>query len=272
MNKSISTITISKFKDNAFSNVEDAVAIEEPLEISLAYYIEDKLKIKNISITMRTPGDDEALALGFLFTEGIVSSIDQIEKATQTSDNAIYIYFKKNVELDLSKIERHFYTTSSCGVCGKSSIDAIHTLKDKVTQSKIQNISTDIILSLNDKVKTHQAVFSSTGGLHASALFDRDGNFISLYEDVGRHNALDKMIGNGLKSNSLPFCNHILFLSGRASFELIQKAIQASISIVCAVGAPSSLAVELAQSYNITLIGFLKKESFNVYGGGERVL
>jgi FdhD protein len=271
MSKSISNISINKFKANSFSNVDDAVAIEEPLEISLAYFFEDILKIKNISITMRTPGDDEALALGFLFTEGIISSIVQIEKTTQTSDNTIYVYIKKNVELDLSKIERHFYTTSSCGVCGKSSIDAIHTLKDKVAPSQIEKIDTDIILSLNEKVRTHQAVFSSTGGLHASALFDNNGNFIYLYEDVGRHNALDKMIGNGLKSNSLPFNNHILFLSGRTSFELIQKAIQASISVVCAVGAPSSLAVELAQSYNITLIGFLKKESFNMYCGGERI-
>lgn len=271
--QSIETLSlpIIRYKENQLSAVQDTLAIEEPLEISLNYEKEGLYIQKNVSITMRTPGKDAELTLGFLFTEGILSSFLQVEKFEQLSPNQIMITTKKGTTLDLSKIERHFYTSSSCGVCGKSSIAAIQTVK-KNYQSQAQfSISKESILHLNEKVKAEQAVFESTGGLHASALFSAEGNFLHLCEDVGRHNALDKLIGTQFLQNHLPLNKHILFLSGRASFELIQKAAMAEIPIICALGAPSSLAVELAQQANMTLIGFVKAHSFNIYCGEERV-
>lgn len=264
-------IAIIRYKDHQLQAVNDILAIEEPLEISLMYEQEGVLLTKNISITMRTPGNDAALVAGFLFTEGILSSVSQIESMEQVSENQFLIKVKKNINLDLSKIERHFYTSSSCGVCGKSSIDAIQTLKKNYQNKADFTIKKEIIVSLNAKVKSQQLIFESTGGLHASALFSVEGECKAVCEDVGRHNALDKLIGEQMLLNQLPLNTSILFLSGRASFELIQKAAMAEIPIVCALGAPSSLAVELAISANMTLIGFVKSDSFNIYCGAERV-
>lgn len=265
-------IPIIRYKDNELAAVNDVLAVEEPLEISLLYEKEGVFHQKNISITMRTPGNDIHLALGFLFTEGILSSFSQIDNTHQISENQIIIKIKKGFSLDLSNIERHFYTSSSCGVCGKSSIEAIQTLKDGYISYYGLKISKEIILTLNEQVRKAQIIFESTGGLHASALFSASGNFIHLAEDVGRHNALDKLIGNFFSQNELPLTKHILFLSGRASFELIQKAAMAEIPIICALGAPSSLAVKLAGETNTTLIGFVKANSFNIYTGAERII
>lgn len=265
-------IPIIRYKDNELVAVSDILAVEDPLEISLLYEKEGVFHQKNISITMRTPGNDIHLALGFLFTEGILSSFSQIENAHQITENQIIIKIKKGFSLNLSKIERHFYTSSSCGVCGKSSIEAIQTLKDGYVSYYGLKISKEIILTLNEQVRKAQIIFESTGGLHASALFSASGNFIHLAEDVGRHNALDKLIGNFFSQNELTLTEHILFLSGRASFELIQKAAMAEIPIICALGAPSSLAVKLAGETNTTLIGFVKANSFNIYTGAERII
>ncbi len=265
MNPAIEKIQIVKFTDQKLNPYDDTISIEEPLEISLVYFNEGKKTKKNISITMRTPGQDDALAIGFLFTEGIISNFETVDKINQTNENEISIHLKENCVIDLSKIERHFYTSSSCGVCGKSSIDAIRVAKPRVSFAPKIKFPSSLFLSLNEKVRTQQSVFESTGGLHASALFDKEGNLISLFEDVGRHNALDKLIGDAFSKKLLPLHNNVLFLSGRASFELIQKAVMAEIPAICALGAPSSLAVSIAKEYQISLIGFLKNNSFNIY-------
>ena len=274
-NKAISDVELIRYKNSEFNQVSDYVSVEEPLEISLAYWKNEILQTKNISITMRTPGADKELALGFLVTEGIltdVNSINKIEDATFATQNKITIELKKDVEIDLSKIERHFYTSSSCGVCGKSSIDSIRTIQSKKNEHLNFKISKEVILGLNEKINSQQAVFEQTGGLHASSFFTMDGEFIELFEDVGRHNALDKLIGSNFLKKNFPLEENILLLSGRISFELIQKAAMANISIVCALGAPSSLAIDLAKEFNMTIIGFLKKDSFNIYHGSENIL
>ena len=257
---------------------EDVLAIEEPLEIRMTYGPSDKRITKNISVTMRTPGNDMELACGFLFTEGIIQSFSQIESIAHFNsllnpENIVVASIKPEVVFDLSKLDRNFYTTSSCGVCGKASINAV-----KTTGAQHQNTDTDglkvnseLIHQLPDILRKKQDVFESTGGLHASALFDTSGNLMMLREDVGRHNALDKLIGAALESGIVPLSQHILLLSGRASFELIQKAAMAGIQIVAAVGAPSSLAVEMAEDFNITLIGFLRNGRFNIYSGAQRL-
>jgi FdhD protein len=267
---SIKEVSITQYRDNQFQEKLDVLAVEEPLEISLHYYVLGEKKNQSISITMRTPGFDKELAVGFLFTEGILTHLDQFEKTSSFSENYIAIHLKEKANVDLKKLKRNFYTTSSCGVCGKSSIDAIRTIVSSTKASILDStkLTSSLLLSLKDKINEHQSNFSQTGGIHASALFDSEGNLLSLFEDVGRHNALDKLIGHYFLENQLNFSDKILLLSGRASFELIQKAIMANIPVVCAIGAPSSLAVELAQEFGITLIGFLKKDSFNIYSGG----
>ncbi len=266
----IKEIAIWRNKNNLLTEELDKLAVEEPLEISIEYGPENGRRIKNISITMRTPGDDKELASGFLFTEGIIKSTQEIIKIQQ-SLNAITLILHPNKAINIEKLERHFYTSSSCGVCGKSSIDAIKTTTDSCYNSSNFNITSATFFGLNDTLKTQQNIFNTTGGLHASALFDINGNFIELKEDVGRHNALDKLIGSMLSKSNVPLKDKLLLLSGRTSFELIQKAAMASIPVVAAVGAPSSLAVELANEFNITLIGFLRNDRYNIYSGGHRI-
>ncbi|MCB9251565.1 MAG: formate dehydrogenase accessory sulfurtransferase FdhD [Flavobacteriales bacterium] len=256
----------------------DYLAVEEPLEIRLVFGPEGKRQTKSISITMRTPGNDPELGVGFLFTEGIVQNREQIKSVSHLQsllnpDNILIIELSEEVEMDLQKLERNFYTTSSCGVCGKASIDAVKTTDklDRTAELDSISISPEIVYGLPQTLRDKQDVFESTGGLHASALFDLSGKLIETREDVGRHNALDKLIGHFLMSGTLPLNNHILILSGRASFELIQKAAMSHIKIIAAVGAPSSLAVQMAEEFGITLIGFLRNERFNIYTGSERV-
>lgn len=259
------TIPIDRFEKGIIKQQNDILAIEEPLEIKMKYISGGVSKTKNVSITMRTPGNDTELANGFLFTEGIISNLTDIKNTTQLSENEITVELNDSIAPVENKLDRNFYTTSSCGVCGKASIDAITTVSKYKIQNKFLKVESDIILSLSEKLNKQQEIFKSTGGLHASALFNLSGEFLELREDVGRHNALDKLIGSQLLESRLPLSKTILLLSGRASFELIQKASMAGIPIVVAIGAPSSLALELAKESGITLIGFLKAEKFNQY-------
>lgn len=273
------------------SEMEDKLAVEEPLEIRLIYGSGGQRKEQSVSVTMRTPGHDPELATGFLFTEGIIGptpgDIIAIHQGGGITENIIRIEMKESLDLDLGKLQRNFYTSSSCGVCGKSSIDAIRTISPPLPRASSQpdkdaynvpghttpeeQISGSLIRSLPQQLRLQQVVFDSTGGLHASALFDSKGNLSVIREDIGRHNALDKVIGHALTNNLLPLASSILLLSGRACFELIQKAAMAGIRMVAAIGPPSSLAVQLAVEYNITLIGFLREDRFNVYVGGKRI-
>ncbi len=262
---------ITKIDGGKVYQTDDSLAIEEPLEIRLVFGDKSNRMKKNISVTMRTPGNDFELAVGFLFTEGIIHRKDELLTTTKSFGNIIEIPLNENVKPVLEKLERNFYSTSSCGVCGKSSIDAVRTLFSKERVPDEISISSKTIYSLPALLREKQNVFEQTGGLHASALFDLKGTFLMLREDVGRHNALDKLIGSTMMKESLPLNNHVLLLSGRASFELLQKAAMSEIKVVAAVGAPSTLAVEIAKEFNITLIGFLREERFNIYSGDERI-
>ncbi len=270
---------IERVSDNNFSKAEiDTLAVEEPLEIRLGFNENEKFTHKAISITMRTPGNDFELAAGFLFTEGILQSKTQIEHIKHCgkfpdNQNTVRIDLTPETDINFKKLERNFYMTSSCGVCGKSSLEALFVTGAKAIEQKdFPNFSAEIIHDLPRKLKEKQTVFGETGGLHAAALFDVSENLIDVFEDVGRHNAVDKLIGKQFLSDKLPLVDKILFLSGRASFELIQKAVMAQIPIICAVGAPSSLAVEAAQKFGVTLLGFVRDKRFNIYTGKQRII
>jgi FdhD protein len=262
---SVSHVEVVKFEDNKSSKKNDLLASEEPLEIRLGFGSENNRQQRSLSVTMRTPGHDFELVVGFLFTEGIIQSYDQIETIKYCEDggkqeqkeNIVRVELKSAVEIDFEKLQRHFYTSSSCGVCGKSSIESV-TVDCKLISSDLK-VSPTIISSLPDKLRKAQQVFEYTGGLHASGLFDSSGELILLREDVGRHNALDKLIGACLGQHKIPLSDSILLVSGRTSFELVQKAAIAGIPILAAVGAPSSLAVELARNVNMTLLGFVRE-------------
>jgi FdhD protein len=272
MIKKIAITKISDFGQKTFTK-EDLVAIEEPLEINLK---SAEGELFPLSVTMRTPGNDEDLALGFLFTEGVLFSRENInhEIPSKSGYNWIIINLNKNFKPDLSKLKRNFYTSSSCGVCGKESIEAIKQVcKIPITKPEIP-VKMEILFSLSEKLLTVQKTFETTGGIHASALFDLDGNILYVREDVGRHNALDKLIGAELlkyPAEDFSLQNRIVLLSGRASFELIQKCAMAGVPIICAIGAPSSLAVETAENFGITLVGFLKNGNANIYCGADKL-
>ncbi|WPU92570.1 formate dehydrogenase accessory sulfurtransferase FdhD [Mucilaginibacter sabulilitoris] len=278
--KSTQSIRIVKVNATAGITTTDALAIEEPLEIRLEHGPETQRQVQNISVTMRTPGHDAELAAGFLFTEGIIKNPEDITSiehcfiaCAENKENVIQVSLNPGVVPHLQNTERNFYTTSSCGVCGKGSINAIRTVSSFAEQTTDHDtIQADILYRLPELLRRYQRVFDDTGGLHASALFTPLGELLLLREDVGRHNALDKLIGAALHYNWLPLHQTVLLLSGRASFELVQKAAMAGMHIIAAVGAPSSLAVELATEFNITLIGFLRDERFNIYTAAHRVL
>jgi FdhD protein len=271
--KQIAHIGIQKYIGTAISSASDQVAVEEPLEIQLMYSTTNGRMQKSISVTMRTPGNDDELAAGFLFSEGIIKGQAVIKQINYlpADENRILVTLEENILPVLNKTDRNFYSTSSCGICGKGSIDAIQT------QSVYKNEKDNILLKaaifchLQDALKEQQEVFENTGGIHACGIFSMEGNLMMLREDVGRHNALDKLIGAAMLKKMLPLNKSILLLSGRASFELIQKASMAGIKIVAAVGAPSSLAIEMANESGITLIGFLRDSRFNIYSGFQRV-
>jgi FdhD protein len=276
---SVKEVLVRKINGFKSSSVLDILSIEEPLEIRVQYGPRNQRVQKNISVTMRTPGHDQELAVGFLFTEGIISSYAVIKDVYHLDidcqlqkKNSIQVELKEDFIPHLMQSDRNFYTSSSCGVCGKGSIESIKTVSSFSTLNKPKlNLSLDVLYQLPQKLRRAQSDFSTTGGIHASGLFSIEGDLLLLQEDVGRHNALDKLIGQALARNLLPLNNHILLLSGRASFELIQKAAMAGISIVAAIGAPSSLAVELAQEFKITLLGFLKEDRFNIYNSCDEI-
>ncbi|UOB17415.1 formate dehydrogenase accessory sulfurtransferase FdhD [Abyssalbus ytuae] len=257
----------------------DLIVVEEPLQIKL-HHIQNGEWVENtLSITMRTPGNDFDLVIGFLFNENIISSnqdILQIRYCNNTKEeekqNIIIVKLSPNITLDFNKLNKHFYTTSSCGVCGKTGVDFITRQFNETGKKNDHRISREILWELGDKLIQKQTVFKFTGGIHGCALFDLKGELLLAKEDIGRHNALDKLIGEAFLNELLPLNNHILFLSGRISFELVQKAVKAGIPFIVAVGAPSSLSVQLAHANNITLTGFHKENSFNVYTHTERII
>ena len=271
---------VFKFKKNKFENTDDLISIEEPLEISLKYQDQNKWITSSLSITMRTPNHDEDLVRGFLFNEQIIQNINEIEKIESIGkkvgqyniQNKILITLNNSKNINISKIKRDFLTNSSCGVCGKSSLDALEIIK-KEKVSKIEpKLSKEIIVRSPSILRDNQSEFSKTGGIHASGLFSSDGKLISLREDVGRHNALDKMIGNALNKNQINPQNQFITCSGRLNFELVQKVLMTNIGLMIGVGAPTSLAIDLANRFDMTLIGFVKEDSFNVYTNNQKVI
>lgn len=279
MNTGSFAVDISKHRGDRATRRADVVAVEEPLEIRLGYSTPDGRASRSISITMRTPGNDDALAAGFLATESIIGSADDIASidvcgppAPDTGNhNVIRVELKGHVDVDLGRLQRHFYTTSSCGVCGKASLDALKVVGQQPMRDADAQFSKAMLVELPERLRDAQETFDATGGLHAAAAFDRDGRFVSVMEDVGRHNAVDKVVGQLLRDGRLPGADLGLIVSGRASFELMQKTLVAGIPMLVAVSAPSSLAVRLAQEFNMTLVGFLRGDTFNIYAGEERI-
>jgi FdhD protein len=248
----------------------DHLAVEEPLEIVLRYRRRAMLVRKPISITMRTPGQDQELAVGFLYTEGILHHRSAIEDIALGADSSITVTVTG--DLDLKRLERHFYTSSSCGVCGKTSLQALQINREIHLDLSRPKHSFEFIVQIPGIVREKQSIFERTGGLHAAALFDLEQNLLRICEDVGRHNAVDKLVGAELLAGRTDFSDLLLFVSGRAGFELMQKSIMTGIPFMAAVGAPSSLSVELARQYGSTLIGFLRENRFNLYSGSDRLL
>lgn len=257
----------------------DLIAVEEPLEIRLGYEDAATCLVRPISVTMRTPGHDVELAVGFLFTEGIIKTFGDVESIRHTGPsggkknnrNVVTVKLKPGVVFDAGRLERHFYTASSCGVCGKTSLDALEMAACPSLPEDQPMLTAEVIHRLPAALREAQAVFERTGGLHAAALVDAEGRILATREDIGRHNAVDKLIGAQVLDGRLPLHAGILLVSGRASFELTQKALMAEIPVLAAVGAPSSLAVELAQRFGMTLLGFVRNGRFNVYSGSNRV-
>ena len=271
---------VSKFKDSKIQEVKDSVSIEEPLEMSLKYKKNNKWEIQNISITMRTPGHDEDLIRGFLFNEKIIENINQIESVEKKGDEVGDYNLKNTIEatinntenLDIEKLKRNFLTNSSCGVCGKTSLDSIEILKKEKLDLSFPLIKEDIIMKSPGLLIDGQSEFAKTGGIHASALIDENGKVVATREDVGRHNALDKLIGYTIQNKIMNPQKQFIACSGRLNFELVQKGLMANIGLMVGVGAPTSLAIDLAKRYNMTLLGFVKEDSFNIYSNINRVV
>ena len=271
---------VNKFKSDIHKEKDDLISIEEPLEISLKFEKENKTITQLLSITMRTPGQDEDLVRGFLYNEQIIKDIKHISSIEKFGDkvgqyniqNKILVTLNDSSNVDITKIKRDFLTNSSCGVCGKSSLDALEVIKQDKTPKLEPKLNSKIIISAPDILRNNQTEFAQTGGIHASGLFNKDGTLINVKEDVGRHNALDKLIGNALINGQIDPSNQFITCSGRLNFELIQKVLMTNIGIVIGVGAPTSLAIDLANKFDMTLIGFVKKDSYNVYTNSQKVI
>ena len=271
---------VVKFKKNKFENVNDFISIEEPLEISLKYEEQDKWVQNSLSITMRTPGHDEDLVRGFLFNEQIIQNLKDIktiesfgEKVGQYNiQNKILVTLNNSNNVNISKIKKDFLTNSSCGVCGKSSLDALDILKKEKTPKSNPKLSKEILINSPSVLRKNQSEFAKTGGIHASGLFSSNGDLITLREDVGRHNALDKLIGDSLINNYLQPMDQFITCSGRLNFELVQKVLMTNIGFMIGVGAPTSLAIDLANKFDMTLVGFVKEHSFNIYTNNQKVI
>ncbi len=271
---------ITKFTKYKLENIEDLISIEEPLEISLKFKDKEKWITKSLSITMRTPGHDKDLVRGFLFNEQIIQNINDIENIESFGNkvgqyniqNKILVTLNNSQNVNISKIKRDFLTNSSCGVCGKSSLDALEIIKKDKTSKSNPRLSKEIIINSPSVLRKNQSEFAKTGGIHASGLFSSNGNLISLREDVGRHNALDKMIGDALLNNYLEPNDQFITCSGRLNFELVQKVLMTNIGLMIGVGAPTSLAIDLANRFDMTLVGFVKEDSFNIYTNNQKVI
>ena len=275
-----SKYNVLKFIYNKFEKKEDLVSIEEPLEISLKFKKDKEWITENLSITMRTPGNDEDLVRGFLFNEQIVQSIADIDTIESYGErvgqyniqNKILAKLNNSRNVNISKLKRDFLTNSSCGVCGKTSLDALEIIKTDKTNSNEPKITKEVIIASSNTLKTNQSEFSKTGGIHASGLLNIKGKLLNLREDVGRHNALDKLIGSALINDQIEPKNQFVTCSGRLNFELVQKVLMTNIGIMIGVGAPTSLAIDLANKFDMTLIGFVKKDSFNIYTNNKKVV
>jgi FdhD protein len=263
--------SIARMRGDLRESVDDRVAIEEPLEIRLGYEKEGERQTSSVSVTMRTPGHDEDLATGFLVSESIIRSPADVAIVKPCKgDNTIRVELEAGVDVDLDRLQRHFYTTSSCGVCGKASLEAIHAVGIEAPADGTR-FTRDALIRLPERLRAAQATFEETGGLHAAAAFDPYGELLIVREDIGRHNAVDKVIGALFNDGRLPASQLGLMVSGRASFELMQKALVAGMPVLAAISAPSSLAVDLAREFNVTLVGFLRGDTFNIYAGEERI-
>ncbi len=271
---------VLKYKSNNAKNIDDLISIEEPLEITIKFKNKEIWNENIISITMRTPGNDEDLVRGFLFNERIIEKIEYIDKIESVGENVGQYSLKNKIiatinnseNVDIDKIKRNFLTNSSCGVCGKTSLDSLEIIKkDKILKS-LPKISHKIIMKSPITLRENQSEFSKTGGIHASGLFSDNGDVVAIKEDVGRHNALDKLIGYALEKKLLKPSNQFLTCSGRLNFELVQKALMSNIGVLIGVGAPTSLAIDLANKFDMTLVGFVKQDSFNIYSNKERII
>jgi len=277
MNSKYKTI---KYKKGKQSNLKDLVSIEEPLEMIVRYKKDNEWIDNSISITMRTPKNDEDLITGLLFCEGIVHKISDIEKVELLGEkvgkfdlqNKVRVTLRNSENLDTKNLKRNFLTNSSCGVCGKTSMDSLEIICKTKINKDVPKIKNSLISKIPDLLRKNQSEFSKTGGIHASALFNKDGKPLIIKEDVGRHNALDKVIGHCFKNSIFDTKNQFIACSGRLSFELVQKTLMANIGFLMGVGAPTSLAIDLAKRFDITLIGFVKSDSFNIYCGENRIL
>ncbi len=272
--------TVSKLKNSKIQEIKDSVSVEEPLEIRLKYKKNGNWETRNISITMRTPGNDEDLIRGFLFNEKIIENLDQIKSIEKKGDevgdynlkNIIEATINNTNNLDIKKLKRNFLTNSSCGVCGKTSLDSIEVLKKEKLDLSFPLIKENIIRKSPELFINEQTEFAKTGGIHASSLINENGKIVATREDVGRHNALDKLIGYALKENIINPKKQFIACSGRLNFELVQKGLMANIGLMAGIGVPTSLAIDLAKRFDMTLLGFVKKESFNIYSNVNRVI
>jgi len=288
---SMSQTTVAKVTGQILHQVKDSLAIEEPLEIQLTYGPSNARQTRSISVTMRTPGNDFDLAAGFLMTEGVIRDANDIEQITYagysfnegtqspqamdvlklgSKQNTVRVDLASEVAVNVGSLQRNFYATSSCGICGKASLLALRTVCPPRAMNNFR-IDAQMLYRLPERLRASQGVFDRTGGLHGAGLFDSAGTLLALREDVGRHNAVDKLIGSEFLSDRTPLRDRLLLLSGRASFELLQKALMGGLPMVAAVGAPSSLAVQVAKEFDITLVGFLREDHFNIYHGCERI-
>ena len=271
---------VTKLIDNKTEDIKDSVSVEEPLEMNLKFKVKGKWHTENLSITMRTPGNDEDLISGFLFNERIILNINEIEKIEKKGEvvgdyniqNKIEATINNSNNIDIGKFKRNFLTNSSCGVCGKTSLDTVEIIKNEKLNLSFPKIEKKTILKSPELLINAQSEFSKTGGIHASSLIDKNGNVILTREDVGRHNALDKLIGHAHKNKLIDNHSQFIACSGRLNFELVQKGLMSNIGLMAGVGAPTSLAIDLAKRFDMTLLGFVKEDSFNIYTNKERII
>ena len=275
--KGVSRVKVSRLADGGFVNREDFVTVEEPLEIRVEFTRNGARETSAVSVTMRTPGKDFELAAGFLFGEGLVgrredvSEINYCQSDEPQNYNIVVVKLKPGTLFDPGALSRNFYMSSSCGVCGKASLEAVEVRGCEPIPDEGLTVDPAILSGLPEKLRAQQGLFDRTGGIHAAGRFDEVGQLVSIREDIGRHNAVDKVVGEAFLAGDLPLDRTILAVSGRTSFDIMQKALAAGIPMVVGVGAPSSLAVDLARNFNMSLLGFTRSEGFNVYAGRERI-